>query len=555
MQALEVSTMKTRKFAIYEDYLDYLTLALLVTMSLLIRFGFLSLYDNFILHEDSGPYIDEAERLIEGRETTNGLPGRPLGYPLFLIATIKLFSNDLLVTVALQHLLSIAGVLLLTLSLRMLGANRLLSYVFFVAVANAHRLMHYDNTIGAETLTLFLMSVTFFALCGMYMRRWNPWAMGVVIGAVCAYMLLVRSATFFIPLLAAMSVMLPVSKTILPKLRQRLALMMFIALPTIMTGIGMTQWNKAHYGRAALSREVEPNMAFTIAYAGDMTRGAYPELRRELLPIVQAGRATLKDDGYSTVENYQWVYRIFDVLSLDRLGSQQEKDRVVSSLFWDTLLTPRTLYQHLVEDTLREMRFMLFDQTPVANSVLHPIFYSGFVMRDSKPLRIAVVRNDRPPGVLLSQVLPGFIGEPLQDYLNHMILNNYVNEYMRRPGLMWVYTILSLVFLAALLFELIRGWKIAHWIGNKTGLLSRLPTSARQKLREHPKTGESSPDRQIAFLATGYWLGSAFVACFLVYALHRYSYYVLPFNAFTAFYALSLVRGGARLDGKNKTNP
>ena len=185
-------------------------------------------------------------------------------------------------------------------------------------------------------------------------------------------MLLVRSATFFIPLLVAASTMLPVSKTVLPRLRQRAALMALIALPTVIAGIGMTQWNKAHYGRAALSREVEPIMAFTIAYAGDMRRGTYPELRRELLPIVQAGRATLKDDGYSTVENYQWVFRIFDVLSLDRLGSQQEKDRVVSSLFWDTLLTPQTLYRHIAEDTLREMRFMLLDQTPVANSVLHP---------------------------------------------------------------------------------------------------------------------------------------------------------------------------------------
>ena len=155
---------------------------------------------------------------------------------------------------------------------------------------------------------------------------------------------------------------------------------------------------------------------------------------------------------------------------------------------------------------------------------------------------------------MLAAALPGIIGRPLQDFLNDVILKYYINDYVRKPGLMRLYTIISLAFLAILLFELIRGWKIAHWIGNKTGLLLRLPVFVRQKLQERSKAGAPPPDRQIALLATGYWLGSAFVACFLVYALHRYSYYVLPFNAFTAFYALSLVRGGMALEKNDKTD-
>ena len=67
-----------RNVTIQKRYLDYLILALLVVIALVIRLGFLSLYGNLILHEDSGPYIDEAERLIEGRETTNGFPAAPL---------------------------------------------------------------------------------------------------------------------------------------------------------------------------------------------------------------------------------------------------------------------------------------------------------------------------------------------------------------------------------------------------------------------------------------------------------------------------------------------
>lgn len=534
-----------------KSLLSGLLLLILVGLALFVRFGFLSLYPNEIFHEDSGPYVFEAERLLEGNETQDGLPGRPPGYPLFLAALMALVSPNLLAVIAIQHLLGVLSALLLTICLRMLGVSRTLCYLFFLAVALSHRLIHYDNTIGAETLTGFLIALEFFIVCGIVLRRWNPWYGVTLIGILAAYMLLVRTASLVIPILIGMWIFLPTGRLIDRNLKKRVYLAVLVVLPAVITAATMILWNKTNYQRAVISREAEPNMAFMIAYSGDMTGGKYIELKNELKPIVDTGRATLQADGYSTVENYQWVYNIFDVLDIKRLGSQQEKDRVVSGLFWETVLSPDTLYHHITGHTLREMRFMLFDSTPVANSALHPLGNLNFTVRDSALLNIAVVRTDLGHGEMLARAFPDFIGAPIQNLMNRYLLDTYVGEYKKKPGLMRLYSTVSLLLLAVFIFTLLHGWKVTHYIAEHTHVLAKLPAKINLKLTAlAAQQANLSKFNQIAMLASLIWLANCFIACFLVYALHRYSYYVLSFNAFTAFYALSLVSGGMTLDKK-----
>jgi cytochrome c oxidase subunit IV len=510
---------------------DVLALALIALGAFAARTIYMSLYGGLIMHEDSGPYLFEAERLLEARPTIDGLPGRPPGYPLFLAAIISGLSSNALVIIAVQHLLGIASALLLTLALRMLGVGRILAWLFFISVAFSHRLIHYDNNIGAEILTVFLMSLSFFLVCGISQRRWNPWLAGGVIGLLCAYMLIVRSASFFLAPLLGLWLASPYSQVLDQGWKRRVALALAVVLPVLVTGVAMTQWNKHYYGRAVLSREVEPNMAFAIGYSGNMTGGVYPDLKRQLYPIIQQGRASLKEDGYSTVENYQWVYKIFDVLSVQNLGSQKEKDKVVSALFWETLLTPETLTRHLIGHTSREMGFMLFDSTRVANSALPPVGNIGFLLRDSAPLHIAKVSTDYEPGTLLQELFPTTLNHGLNEWLNDYIYLAYRTEYNKEPGYMRWYSVVTLMFMGAVLIAGIGRSRFIAWLVRRTGW-SRWSSS-----------GGLAMTHRLAVLAGIIAIGNAFVACFFVYALHRYSYYVLPFNAFVAFYALSQLRG------------
>lgn len=502
--------------------LDLLIAIPLIMATLFIRFGFLAEYPNAILHEDSGPYLVEAERLLEGKETADqGLPGRPPGYPLFLAAALRLVSTDVLHIVALQHVLAIAGVLLLTVLLRLLGVRRLFAFGFFMAVACSHRMIHYDNTIGAETWSVFMMSLVIFLGCGMLLRRWNPWSVGGVLGVLLAYLLLIRSASFFLAVVLAIWIALPNAHRLNLGLGRRVALIALIVMPPVVTVATMTQWNKHHYGRAVLSREVEPTMAFAIAYSGDFTGGLFPDLKQELRPIVEAGRAKRGPRGYPDVhENgYQWVFGIFNVLSLDRLGSQVEKDRVVSALFRETLLTPAGLYRHVSGHVWWELQFMLFDMTPVANAAPRPEGYEHFVKRDTKDLRIAHVRDDRVPGTLLAQAFPDPVGTSLQRWASRHIRERYQTEYRGKPGVIRIYSAFSLALLLVLAAQaVVAGWR---------------------RIAGRERAGASvDPEEAAVVFVSLVWLGNALVACTLIYALHRYSYYVFPFVALTACYAL-----------------
>lgn len=506
--------------------------AILSLAALVIRFGFLAEYPNSLLHEDSGPYLAEAERLLEGKETDGGVPARPPGYPLFLAAVLKLLTTDLLHVVLLQHVLAIAGALLLTFALRMMKVRRLFAYSFFVAVTFSNRLIHYDNTIGAETWSMFLMSAAFFLACGMLLRRWSPWLIGSVLGVLFAYLLLVRTASFFLAALIAVWIVIPPAHRLSLNLIRRLALIVLIIFPPLLAGFTMTQWNKHYYGRAVLSREAEPVMAFAIAYSSDMTKGIYPELKRDLLPIVETGRAKLRPQGYpggtGDDDGYQWVFKIFSVLDVNRLGSQQEKDRVVSALFWETFLTPSTLYRHLTGHVWRELQFMLFDITPVANSVTPPQEYANFVRRDTRSLRIVQARDDHTPGTLLEHILPGPVGTVLQRFTSRYIHVNYHTEYKQKPGTICLYSAISVVLLGVLVIAvLVGGWR-------------RRIVNGKWRIA-------LSPEDSAALFASLIWLSSALVLCTLLYALHRYSYYVLPFVAFTAFYGID--RGAGIIAG------
>jgi hypothetical protein len=139
--------------------------------------------------------------------------------------------------------------------------------------------------------------------------------------------------------------------------------------------------------------------------------------------------------------------------------------------------------------------------------------------RDSEPLHITKVRTDHISGTLIAQAIPGPIGNVLQHFTSRYIHINYHTDYKQKPGMIRFYSTVSLALLAVLLVRL----TTAGW---------------RQDVSYRSWRTPLNPEGFSALFTGLIWLGNALVLCTLLYALHRYSYYVLPFVAFTAFFAL-----------------
>ena len=87
-----------------------------------------------------------------------------------------------------QHVLSIAAALLIAAAVRLFGAPRVFSLLAFLLASLYARTVHFDNTVGAETISVFLTSVAVFIASGVVFRRWpplrSPSAIGLSLGAV-----------------------------------------------------------------------------------------------------------------------------------------------------------------------------------------------------------------------------------------------------------------------------------------------------------------------------------------------------------------------------------
>src|ERR1700744_3058483 len=132
-----------------------------ICLASFIHLAFLVAWPDHFVHEDSAGYLEEAQSILTGHYFDN--PGRrPYGVAFFLVLLSKLFSPNILVFVMAQHVLSIVSALLIATAVRFAGAPRVFSLLSFLLAALYARTVHYDNTVGAETVSVFLTSVAAF---------------------------------------------------------------------------------------------------------------------------------------------------------------------------------------------------------------------------------------------------------------------------------------------------------------------------------------------------------------------------------------------------------
>src|SRR5665213_4414592 len=167
---------------------------LAIRLAAMVHLAFVVAWPDHFLHEDSAAYLSEAQSILTGHYIDD--PGRrPYGVAFFLVLLSKLFSPNILVFVIAQHVLSIVSSLLIATTVRFAGAPRIFSLLTFLLASLYARTVHFDNTVGAETISVFLMSVAVFVASGLRFKRWTPLLSAAAIGLSLGAMMVCRSAS------------------------------------------------------------------------------------------------------------------------------------------------------------------------------------------------------------------------------------------------------------------------------------------------------------------------------------------------------------------------
>ena len=152
-----------------------------VGLAALIHLAFLVAWPDHFTHEDSAAYLYEAQSILTGNYVDDP-NNRPYGVAFFLVLLSKLFSPSILLFVTAQHALSVVTAILIAAIVRFAGAQHIFALLAFLLAALYARTVHYDNTIGAETLSVFLTTVAAFIAAGAVFCKGPPLVSAVGVG-------------------------------------------------------------------------------------------------------------------------------------------------------------------------------------------------------------------------------------------------------------------------------------------------------------------------------------------------------------------------------------
>jgi hypothetical protein len=492
-----------------------------IRLAALVHLAFLVAWPDHFVHEDSAAYLSEAQSILTGHYLDD--PGRrPYGVAFFLVLLSKLFSPSILVFVTAQHVLSIVAALLVAAAVRFSGAPRLFSLLAFLLASLYARTVHFDNTVGAETISVFLTSVAVFVAAGLVFRRWPPFVSATAIGLSLGAVMVCRSASVgsVVVILAWMALSMDagwIRRLAVPALASCIAAALYLTPAAVNWAIG----------KRAAGNESVAVMQFVAYYSGDFDHGVHFDRKALAREFVNEKRAAYGPTGWADGAEAQWPA---DAVEMMRKPSESDTDigKVVRDIFIETLTTPSTLWHHLSVNFIHEMYFLLFDGSIPAMRTPNPQGYEFFVKRDAFPFfgsptglkyRTLIYDHYRQP-YRLSWLLP--TADRLQVKLDKLLTYGYSprpdlaplyccdltisSEYDDLPGPIRWLSACTLVLLVLLLAGEAAGW---------AGWLPRLP--------RHLVAG--------GFLMVLLALINAAFPAFLVYGLNRYAYYVTPFMA------------------------
>lgn len=485
-----------------------------------VHLGFLVYWPDHFVHEDSAAYMTEAQSILTGHYVDDA-GRRPYGVAFFLVLLSKLFSPNILVFVITQHALSILSAVLIATSVRFAGAPRILSVLAFLLASLYARTVHYDNTVGAETISVFLTSVAVFVAAGVAFRNWPPFLSAAGIGLSLGSVMLCRSAS-----VGSAAVIL---LWLVPLMKfgwfRRLGVVFLAGGITVAVYFVPAVINSM-VGKHPAGNETVAVMSFVVGYSGDFDHGVHLDRKAQARAFVNEKRAAYGPAGWADDAEYQWPFRATALMGKPN-DTEEDINRVVRDIFFETLTTPSTLWHHLSKQFVNEMYFLLFDGNLAAARAPNPQAYTFFVQRDAFPFFKSptglkyrrLIFDHYFPHWRLLWLLPN-AGE-LQARLDSLMTLGYMprpdladlccgltisSEYDKEPGPIRWLSASTLILLVLLIIGEIAGW---------LGWVPRLPRNL------------AAGGMLMILLAL---INAAFPA-FLVYGLNRYAYYVTPFMA------------------------
>ncbi|MGX1164423.1 hypothetical protein AB7M16_000689 [Bradyrhizobium sp. USDA 372] len=514
---------------------------------LTVHLAFLVAWPDHFIHEDGGAYIIQAESILKGQYIEDAIK-RPYGVAVFLVLLSKLFGPHILVFVIAQHLMSVGTALLVAATVRMAGAPRFFALLAFFFAALHGRIIHYDNTVGAETISNFLVSLAAFIAAGAAFRNWPPFLASACVGLTLGALMVCRSAAIGQAVVILLWLLLVLDARLLRRLGA-LGLAAVLASAVYLTPTAIN----AVIGKRSSGNEILAVISFVIGYSGDFDQGIHLEHKAQAREYVAKMRAADTSLGWPDVGEYQWPFGAVHRL---KMAGENDADleRIARDIFIETLTTPSTLYRHLTRHFLREMDFLLFDANSVARRAPSPQGYEAFVQREPYPYfgsptgfqRGQLIQDYYKPGWPLARFLP--TADQLQGYLSEVMRHGYAPSSDLVPFCCGVKVSTEYDDRAGPIV-----WLSSATLGLALVLLIGVPASYAGFVRRVPR-GLVAVGALMILLA----LVSAAFPAFLIYGFNRYGYYAIPFlggsSAVLLWLLFESIRGhGGKSDrGKGK---
>jgi hypothetical protein len=181
------------------------------------------------------------------------------------------------------------------------GGPRIFSLLAFLLAALYARTVHYDNTIGAETVSVFLTCLAVFIASGSAFRKWPPFLSAAGVGLSLGAAMACRSAAVG----SAIVILIWLAASVDGRWVRRLGVLALASGVTAAVYLAPAGFNRI-VGMQPAGNENLSVMSFIVGYSADFDRGVHLDRKSLARQFVAERRAAEGELGWADTDQYQW---------------------------------------------------------------------------------------------------------------------------------------------------------------------------------------------------------------------------------------------------------